>query len=37
MKGGESLGVIGYLAGGNVQRLPSSVYRQGLRRLSGLS
>ena len=33
MKGGESLGVIGYLAGGNVQRLPSSVYWQGLRRL----
>ena len=33
MKGGESLGVIGYRAGGNVQRLPSSVYWQGLRRL----
>lgn len=33
IKGGESLGVIGYLAGGNVQRLPSSVYWQGLRRL----
>jgi hypothetical protein len=36
MKGGESLGVIGYLAGGNVQRLPSSVYWQGLRRLGVL-
>lgn len=33
MKGGEALGVIGYRAGGNVQRLPSSVYWQGLRRL----
>ena len=33
MKGGESVGVIGYRAGGNVQRLPSSVYWQGLRRL----
>ena len=33
MKGSESLGVIGYLAGGSVQRLPSSVYWQGLRRL----
>ena len=33
MKGGELLGVIGYRAGGNVQRLPSSVYWQGLRRL----
>ena len=29
MKGGESLGVNGYLAGGNVQRLPSSVYLAG--------
>jgi hypothetical protein len=36
MKGGESLGVIGYRAGGNVQRLPSSVYWQGLRRLGVL-
>jgi hypothetical protein len=33
MKDGESLGVIGYRAGGSVQRLPSSVYWQGLRRL----
>ncbi len=33
VKGGEELGVIGYRAGGNVQRLPSSVYWQGLRRL----
>ena len=33
MKGGELVGVIGYRAGGNVQRLPSSVYWQGLRRL----
>ena len=33
VKGGQALGVIGYRAGGNVQRLPSSVYWQGLRRL----
>jgi len=30
--GGEALGVIGYQAGASVQRLPSSVYWQGLRR-----
>lgn len=30
--GGETLGVIGYQAGASVQRLPSSVYWQGLRR-----
>jgi hypothetical protein len=36
MKGGESLGVIGYLAGGNVRRLPSSVYWRGLQRLAVL-
>jgi hypothetical protein len=36
MKGGESLGVIGYLAGGNVRRLPSSVYWRGLQRLGML-
>ena len=36
VKGGEELGVIGYRAGGNVQRLPSSVYWQGLRRLAVL-
>lgn len=33
VKGGQERGVIGYRAGGNVQRLPSSVYWQGLRRL----
>ena len=37
MKDGEALGVIGYRAGGNVQRLPSSVYWQGLRRLGALN
>lgn len=36
VKGGEALGVIGFRAGGNVQRLPSSVYWQGLRRLGVL-
>lgn len=33
VNGGEELGVIGYRAGRDVQRLPSSVYWQGLRRL----
>ncbi len=32
MRGGEENGVIGYRAGLNVQRLPHSVYWQGLRR-----
>lgn len=36
MKGGEALGVIGFRAGRDVQRLPSSVYWQGLRRLGVL-
>lgn len=36
IKGGEALGVIGFRAGREVQRLPSSVYWQGLRRLSVL-
>lgn len=33
VKGGESLGIIGFRAGRDVQRLPSSVYWQGLQRL----
>lgn len=33
VKGGEELGVIGFLAGRLVRRLPSSVYWHGLRRL----
>lgn len=33
VKGGESLGVIGFRAGRDVQRLPSSVYWHGLHRL----
>lgn len=32
IEGGEELGVIGYQAGATVQRLPSSVYWNGLRR-----
>jgi len=36
IKGDEAFGVIGFRAGGNVQRLPSSVYWQGLRRLGVL-
>jgi hypothetical protein len=36
VKGGQQLGVIGFLAGRAVQRLPSSVYWQGLRRLGML-
>ncbi len=36
IKGGESLGVIGFRAGRAVQRLPSSVYWQGLQRLGML-
>jgi len=32
VNGGEKLGVIGYQAGASVQRLPSSVYWQGLNR-----
>ena len=33
VKGGETLGVIGFRAGRDVQRLPSSVYWSGLHRL----
>jgi len=33
VKGGQELGVIGFRAGREVQRLPSSVYWHGLRRL----
>jgi hypothetical protein len=33
VKGGEEIGVIGFRAGRDVQRLPSSVYWYGLRRL----
>lgn len=36
VKGGESLGVIGFRAGRDVQRLPSSVYWHGLQRLGML-
>jgi len=36
VKGGETLGVIGFRAGRDVQRLPSSVYWHGLQRLGML-
>ena len=37
VKGGQELGVIGFRAGHSVQRLPASVYWQGLRRLGILN